>query len=168
MDDRYLFFVFFTFFSFFLASEKNALHRMFAWLDAAREDYIRSAVELKQYALEDLEGQDPHESHDEIEEEGPHDDDDPSVDWRVVGGKRKFRVRKRNPIHFLIHLFLYFFPSVHELKNLLFLFLSHQTCCSPQLQGEERPRSIDRHTLQLPDKQMMTCNSCNKKVGFLR
>ena len=89
---------FLCFFDFFLASEKNALHRIFAWLDAAREDYVRSAVELKQYALEDLEGQDPSESPDDGEDDD--DDEDPSHDWRVVGNKRKFKVRKRKKIIF--------------------------------------------------------------------
>lgn len=91
---------------FFSASEKNALHRIFAWLDAAREDYIRSAVELKQYALEDLEGEDRdhHQSQDEGLDEDA-DDDDPSVDWRIVGAKRKFKVRKSQKNLFLIHLF---------------------------------------------------------------
>lgn len=89
---------FLCFFLIILASEKNALHRIFAWLDAAREDYVRSAVELKQYALEDLEGQDPSESPDDGEDDD--DDEDPSHDWRVVGNKRKFKVRKRNKIIF--------------------------------------------------------------------
>lgn len=92
------------FFIFFLASEKNALHRIFAWLDAAREDYIRSAAELKQYALEDLEGHDPSDSPDDGEDDD--DDEDPSHDWRVVGNKRKFKVRKRKNL-FLIRLFFY-------------------------------------------------------------
>lgn len=101
-----------SYFLFFTASEKNALHRMFAWLESAREDYIRSAVELKQYASEDLEGHDPPESSQD--DEGDDDDDDDVVDWRVVGGKRKFKVRKKNQyffdlfIHcFLIYIFLF-------------------------------------------------------------
>jgi hypothetical protein len=78
----------------FTASEKNALQRIFAWLDSAREEYLRSATELKQYAAEDLHLPDQPEDEDNDTYDDDDDDDAAAADWRIVGAKRKYEVKK--------------------------------------------------------------------------
>lgn len=95
---------------FFSASEKNALHRIFAWLDATREDYLRSASELRQFASETLDSDIP-EPCDEDGVDDCEEEDLQQRDWRIVGSKRKFKVRikaQKIMIFRVLRIFLYY------------------------------------------------------------
>jgi hypothetical protein len=117
---------------------------------------------LKQYAAEDLHlpDQPEEEDHDAYDDE---DDDDAAADWRVVGAKRKYKVKEEEK--FLIHSFLKRTTFIYELNFFSsFRLLKH---CSHQQQSEVENQNPHVRTLQPPVVKQMT-SKLYMKVGFFR